>query len=368
MEELTLVSTIAVLAAILVTGVTLYTLSQPETKSNHPHKDKNNNMSKRQKSRHSVEEQENDDESSNIMKSAHYRLPSPTTSTPTANSKSDHKTYKGYTTDSKGNIRTYFHREVTPEDRVLIGDCTPKLLSRTSTSETPSRSSNSSGHGHGHGHGPSGNTKNHHSTHGLLYSSSSSSSSSSNQSYVSTPVVVARHTSTNRGGAQEQGQAQEQGSLWNSAGTWEERDYSKWGKNRLKSLLDHIVVYLPDKQGQVNVTDVSHIEGDASMVHIRGRNKLIYDFSLHVHWKATLRGGSEKTVLEGKFLVSEITGDCMYDIKSQIPHYNVRMSEKYRYLLDQYILSSNQGVRKEITESLHQFLRDFQSLHKQINN
>ena len=110
MEELTLVSTIAVLAAILVTGVTLYTLSQPETKSNHhhhPHKDKNNNnMSKRQKSRHSVEEQEeNDDESSNIMKSAHYRLPSPTTSTPTANSKSDHKTYKGYTTDSKGNIR-----------------------------------------------------------------------------------------------------------------------------------------------------------------------------------------------------------------------------------------------------------------------
>jgi len=101
---------------------------------------------------------------------------------------------------------------------------------------------------------------------------------------VSTPV--AHHTSTNRGGAQ--GQEQGQGSLWNSAGTWEERDYSKWGKNRLKSLLDHIVVYLPDKQGQVNVTDVSHIEGDASMVHIRGRNKLIYDFSLHVHWKVCL--------------------------------------------------------------------------------
>ena len=96
MEELTLVSTIAVLAAILVTATTLYTLSQPEKKSNQ------NKMSKRHKSAHNnVSESPNNIKSS---KQAHYRLPSPT-STPTSNIKSDQKTYKGYTTDSNGNIR-----------------------------------------------------------------------------------------------------------------------------------------------------------------------------------------------------------------------------------------------------------------------
>ena len=148
--------------------------------------------------------------------------------------------------------RTYFHREVTPEDRALLGDCAPKLLSRTSSSSvagTPSRP------GSGSVSGSVNTSVKTHSTGGTS---------------VSTPSPHASRV---------------QESLWNTAGTWEERDYSKWGKSRLKSLLEHIVVYLPDKQGKVNVTDVSHIEGDASMIHIRGRNKLIYDFSLHVHWK-----------------------------------------------------------------------------------
>lgn len=120
----------------------------------------------------------------------------------------------------------------------MLGDCTPKLLSRATAVATPTP------------------TKSH--------------QAGNTSARTLTPSPHA-------------GRVQE--SLWNAAGTWEERDYSKWGKSHLKALLEHIEVLLPDKLGIVSVTEVSHIEGDASMVHIRGRNKFIYDFSLHVHWK-----------------------------------------------------------------------------------
>lgn len=76
---------------------------------------------------------------------------------------------------------------------------------------------------------------------------------------------------------------------WHSGGnTWEERSYSKWGKTRLKEILENIIIQFPEKLGLVKVTEVSHIEGDASVIQIRGRNKLIYDFSLHVLWKVCI--------------------------------------------------------------------------------
>jgi hypothetical protein len=119
--------------------------------------------------------------------------------------------------------RTYFHRDLKPEDRELIGDCTPKRISTSNIS------------------------------------SSSSSSSATKENKTE--------------------------SAWNTAGTWEEKDYSKWAKRYLSEAIKKLVYSIPENKGVVSVLTVDSIEGDASTVHVRNRKKFIYDFSLTYTWK-----------------------------------------------------------------------------------
>ena len=101
-------------------------------------------------------------------------------------------------------------------------------------------------------------------------------------------------------------------SLWNAAGTWEERDYSKWAKTQLRSTLEKVQYKFPSNQGSARVTAIRSIEGDASVVNIRGKRKLIYDFAIELTWSATVR--ELKTGIEGKFVIQEVTSDCVYDV------------------------------------------------------
>ena len=85
---------------------------------------------------------------------------------------------KGYKMTSDGRKTTYFNREITEEEKVLLGDSTPKPLSSTTSSVTNSKE---------------GSIK---------------------------PVAT---SST--------------GSAWNTAGTWEERNVTAWAIKHVKELL-----------------------------------------------------------------------------------------------------------------------------------
>lgn len=100
MEDLTLISTVAVLTAFIVTGTTLYALSKPGDRKKSSNE--KNNMIKRKSTK--VIESPKDCKSSKYDR---YMLPSSDLSTPVTTSKANQhsSTYKGYTTDSKGNIR-----------------------------------------------------------------------------------------------------------------------------------------------------------------------------------------------------------------------------------------------------------------------
>ena len=95
------------------------------------------------------------------------------------------------------------------------------------------------------------------------------------------------------------------------------------------------------------------IKGDASVVMIRGKRKFIYDFSIDLTWKARLMNQNNSN-LSGKFTISEVTSDCCYDIKSSIPNYDITWTEKSRKLIDEYILSSNKGIKNEIVGVLNE--------------
>lgn len=73
-------------------------------------------------------------------------------------------------------------------------------------------------------------------------------------------------------------------SQWNASGTWEERDHSKWAKDYLTNELSSTSFSFPLNQGEVTVSGVSSVEGDASVVMIRGKKKFIYDFTIELNW------------------------------------------------------------------------------------
>ena len=126
--------------------------------------------------------------------------------------------------------RTYFHRDLSAEDKALIGDCTPKPIS-----------------------------------------SSSAPSSSA-------PTPLSPRSVKN---------SQKLQSQWNSSGTWEERDHTKWARDYLINELGSARFNIPLNQGEVMVSDVSIIDGEASVVMIRGKRKFIYDFTIDLTWKVS---------------------------------------------------------------------------------
>ena len=88
----------------------------------------------------------------------------------------DDMTLRGYKKTSTGKITTYFNRELTEEEKKLLGDQTPKRIDSSSNGRTPS---------------------------------------------AMTPDSVSPNPTT-------------QGSVWNSAGTYEEKNITDWAQKTLR--------------------------------------------------------------------------------------------------------------------------------------
>lgn len=99
-------------------------------------------------------------------------------------------------------------------------------------------------------------------------------------------------------------------SAWNAAGTWEERNYDDYAKQRIQSLLKDIK--FNESGVSLSVEKVDNIQGDATVSLVRGKKRYIYDFSLHLHWQAKI--GSEK--FSGVLNVADISADCEYVVST----------------------------------------------------
>mmetsp|Transcript_26348 Transcript_26348/g.59470 ORF Transcript_26348/g.59470 Transcript_26348/m.59470 type:complete len:426 (+) Transcript_26348:2-1279(+) len=63
------------------------------------------------------------------------------------------------------------------------------------------------------------------------------------------------------------------GSVWNAAGTWEEKAMLPWWQQRIQKLQG-----LADGEA-LEITKVSPLQGEASIVHVRGQPKFMYDLT-----------------------------------------------------------------------------------------
>jgi activator of HSP90 ATPase len=95
------------------------------------------------------------------------------------------------------------------------------------------------------------------------------------------------HTQHNDGDALANG-----ASPWNAAGTWEERDVSTWAEQRIKQLIGSYQFPSLEDGGCVKIKSVKKVEGRASVIYVRGKKKVGYEFRVEVDWEGENASGS----------------------------------------------------------------------------
>jgi hypothetical protein len=125
----------------------------------------------------------------------------------------------------------YFHRVLTPEDRSLIGDITPKRLDET----------------------------------------------------VAAPTTAVDTS------------ASAQGSAWNAAKIWEEKDHTPWAKQTVQSLFSSADLIFTYNDLEITVSEVEDVKGHANVTYSRGKPRYMYSVSFTLTADVDVKGGDSYT-------------------------------------------------------------------------
>ena len=131
-------------------------------------------------------------------------------------------------------------------------------------------------------------------------------------------------------------------SVWNTAGTWEEKNHSVWAVSHLETLFKNI------SATSVTITKAV-VHGDASVTTSRNKIKHIYDFTVTLDW--TLDAADEE--YSGKVLLIDVTADFDHEVEIQTT------TTVPNALLQQYVKSPTCELQQKIQEVLKQFYTDF---------
>ncbi|CAM9574527.1 unnamed protein product [Chrysoparadoxa australica] len=162
-------------------------------------------------------------------------------------------------------------------------------------------------------------------------------------------------------------------SAWNTAGTWEEKDRTQWGKDRLEELLKGFKVTTPEGIIEVQgtpllscllsspshvtksqVTGVKDIEGEASISFSRGKKRYLYEYSLRLDFSALLASGT----VTGSLTFPDCGYDAEGDWESELKVDRPIPSEAKDWVV-QYLKSNDRGLRPAVIGRLNQWAADF---------
>ncbi|XP_059461192.1 uncharacterized protein LOC132190271 [Corylus avellana] len=112
------------------------------------------------------------------------------------------------------------------------------------------------------------------------------------------------------------------GSVWNSAGTWEEKNLNKWAADRIKELLVS-AGSLEFPGGKAQISDVSKCVGDAFLVTVRSKKRVGYTYELTLKVKGEWTIKEEKKMVKGHIDIPEFSFGELDDLQME-----VRLSEE----------------------------------------
>jgi activator of HSP90 ATPase len=151
------------------------------------------------------------------------------------------------------------------------------------------------------------------------------------------------------------------GSIWNvNSWHWENKNYTKPAKQLITEMLKGSRL---SKGGlEITVTDVKNIEGDADVNIRKGKQILVFDFSINVEFLSE----KDEHEVAGSFSLKEFNGDDLGDLELD----NVTLKDKSeigegtKELLRKEGLAFYRGVLKDFREDLAKFESDPEKLAK----
>ena len=105
-----------------------------------------------------------------------------------------------------------------------------------------------------------------------------------------------------------------QGSVWNTGSYfWEEKSVVKWAEERIKEVLGGFNYPFPG--GELTVTAVDKLKGEASVSIRKGKKIVAYDYNALLKWQCTLRDGegAEVASIKGTYELPEVSSDMEDD-------------------------------------------------------
>jgi len=199
-----------------------------------------------------------------------------------------------------GKKTSYFHNELDEKSKALIGDIAPKKIENPTTTTGENNSNN---------------------------------------------------MSTNTPGT----------SVWNNAGTWEEKDVSKWAKEALTKLILQTSYTLPSSSpapsAVATVTKVSKLEGHASVVVVRGKTRFIYEFSSKLEWQ--LKKDDDDLDCKGTFTIPDIDGTIAIGEGYEIHDFSIDSvsNNSAKPIIDRFVHRG--GFSEALNEKIDDWVRLF---------
>ncbi|KNA13850.1 hypothetical protein SOVF_112970 [Spinacia oleracea] len=140
------------------------------------------------------------------------------------------------------------------------------------------------------------------------------------------------------------------GSVWNTAGTWEEKNLNRWATERIKELLGS-VGSLEFTNGKAELAEVSKCSGDAYLVTVRNKKRVCYTYELTIDVKGEWLVGGENKKVKGYLEIAEFSYGELDDLEVTV---NINggsdMPHKEKYSITQDLKSFLQPLREKLLQ------------------
>ena len=137
-------------------------------------------------------------------------------------------------------------------------------------------------------------------------------------------------------------------SVWNAAQTYEERNFTNWGIDKMKTILEDFNCI--SSSIAIN-TKNPEVTGTATIAHMKGKPRYIYDFS----FKLTFDINDN---YQGNFQIDDVSPDDLDDINIQIQFTKEPPSSEYSSIKS-YIMKD---FKLEFKKKILEFEKEFRSI------
>lgn len=160
---------------------------------------------------------------------------------------------------------------------------------------------------------------------------------------VEAPVQAASATAVNGGSA------------WNSAGTYESKNVTKWAEERLRSLIEGTTAELPGTVS-ISVSKVVQVAGDAEIVMNRGKRKYLSDFQVDLEWSVCINGHASAN---GTMTIRDINAEKDYDIVVSITSGPSEAGADALGIITQHVKGISGSFRNKVLDNIGAFFDEF---------